>query len=336
MLFFSERVHPSSGSKFFTIENKLYGLGSNQRYISENKGMTWGPPEPIYGKKSNPQLFHTGQLWSENELFYPTKNITVSNDAGKTWIEHVRLSTVFNPDDWTSTWLYFAFATPEIAFMNGPGVLFATANLGGDWGKITGPNTTQDRPFGAKIKGEYLFGSNDEGILHRAPLGDILAQLSDTVLIQNQISGFLYKDDNNNCTLDETDRPIKDKVITLGDRTTTTDETGWYGVFHASIDTIEYYTDSLRHHDHNCEYSYAGIKLISSENLDTLSIGFHPKPGITDGGLSVLPMGIFRPDGTPLLKVKVTNFGTEDFTNQPLNINFNSDQQGISGASSFS
>ena len=45
-------------------------------------------------------------------------------------------------------------------------------------------------------------------------------------------------------------------------------------------------------------------------------------------------MGIFRPNGNPLLKVNVKNYGTENIVNQSLNINFNPDQQGISTANS--
>jgi len=285
---FSERTFPAGARNFITIDNELYAIGWSTRYISNDQGMNWSPPEANYGESHNPRSFHTGQLWSENNSFNPYHNFTISNDAGKTWIEHCQISQV-PIDPITSVWLSYVADNKKTIFMRAGNYSYATSNLGRDWGRVPGP-TGFINSTNLIINGNFLFSTSRQ--LYLTSLNSLEAQLSDTIVADNQLSGFLYLDDNENCVFDETDRPLIDKVISFGNRITTTNQEGWYGVFHTSIDSIEYYTDSLRHHLHNCEYSFTGNKLISPERSDTLSIAFDPVSGIIDGGLSVWPMGV--------------------------------------------
>lgn len=337
---FEQKTMPESG-KLVIVEDKLYCYFSNRRYISNDQGTSWSPLEIIYGERGAINRFHSGQLWSENYQFDNSNVITLSNDYGKTWIDHLSIDPVHViPGNYFLA--RFTAVYPDIAFTKLPSSLYVTTNIGTDWGRIEGPFSSLNTytgfsypiPQNSFVKNDFLYGYDSGGSLYRTSLIDLKAQLSDTISVDNQISGFLYSDDNDNCIFDEDDRPIKDKVITLGDRITTTDDDGWYGVFHTAIDSIDFYTDSLRYHFHNCEFSYSGNKILSSGFPDTLSIAFDPILGINDGGLTVWPMGIFRPNGRPLLKVNVNNHGTEDIVNQDFIINFNSEQQGISAASS--
>ena len=339
---FKERMLPGSGQLVFDEnESKLYLLRSNRRYVSTDQGNSWSPPEIIYGERGVTYQFHTGQLWSEVYQFDNSNLITLSNDFGKTWIDYLNFDPI-GPLPGNSILFRYTDVYPEIGFVKTDSRLYVTCNIGRDFGHIRGPFNSVSQytgfeypiPQNSLVKGDFLYGYDSGGGLYRTSLIDLKNQLSDTLSVHNQISGFLYSDDNDNCVFDEDDRPIKDKVITLGDRITTTDENGWYGVFHTAIDSIDFYTDSLRYHLHNCEFSYSGIKILSNEFFDTLSIAFDPILGINDGGLTVWPMGIFRPNGRPFLKVNVTNHGTEDIINQDFTINFNPEQQGISTASS--
>ncbi len=339
---FEERMLPESGQLVFDEnESKLYLLRSNRRYVSTDQGNSWSPPEIIYGERGVTYQFHTGQLWSEIYQFDNSNLVTLSNDFGKTWINYLDFDPVA-PIPGNFLLFRYTDVYPEIGFVKTSSSLYVTCNIGSDFGRIQGPFNSVSQYTGFEypipqnnlVKDDFLYGYDSGGSLYRTSLIDLKNQLSDTISVHNQISGFLYSDDNDNCVFDEDDRPIKDKVITLGDRITTTDENGWYGVFHTANDSIDFYTDSLRYHLHNCEFSYSGIKILSNEFFDTLSIAFDPILGINDGGLTVWPMGIFRPNGRPFLKVKVTNHGTEDIINQDFTINFNPEQQGISTASS--
>ena len=69
---FSERINPVGTRNFITIDNKLYAIGWNSRSISNDKGMSWSPPEANYGESHNPRPFHTDQLWSENNCLLYT------------------------------------------------------------------------------------------------------------------------------------------------------------------------------------------------------------------------------------------------------------------------
>ncbi len=339
-LVFEQKIMPAYGI-LVSVEDKLYCFSINRRYVSTDQGTSWSPPEIIYGNRGSINRFHTGQLWGDNYQFDNSNVITLSNDFGKTWIDYLSINPVMvlPGNDFL---VQFTDIYSDIAFAKLPSSLYVTTNIGTDWGRIEGPFSSINQytgfsyniPQNSFIKNEFLYGYDFGGQLYRTPIANIKAQLSDTVLIQNQISGFLYQDQNNNCTLDEDDRPLPNKVISLGERTTTTDDEGWYGLFHTSTDTLNYYTDSLRHHSHNCEYANFGSKMLNVENEDTLSIAFHPIPGIMDAGLTVWSSGIFRPSGNPKLVIRTTNHGTEPIDNQAMNVSFDPSKQAIATSNS--
>ena len=130
---FSERINPVGTRNFITIDNKLYAIGWNSRSISIDKGMNWSPPETNYGESHNPRLFHTGQMWSENNNNNPYHNFTISNDAGKTWIEHCQIPQIWI-DPITSIWLSYVTDNKKTIFMRAANNSYATSNIGRDWG----------------------------------------------------------------------------------------------------------------------------------------------------------------------------------------------------------
>ncbi len=336
---FVEKTIPEASGKLTLLDNKLYLLASNRRYVSIDNGTSWSPPEIIYGRKGKWYRFYNGQLWSENYQFGQPNILSLSNDFGKNWIDYLTLDPIEVAQDYYRS-TSFTDVYPEIAFAKTHAALYVTCNIGHDFGRIQGPfnraspytDVVYPIPQNNLVNGDFLYGYDSGGRLYRTFVVDLKAQLSDTVLVENQISGFLYKDDNDNCIFDEDDRPVKDKVITVGARTTTTDSEGWYGVFHTSIDSIDFYTDSLRHHIHNCEYAYFGNKILNSASSDTLSIAFNPIPNIVDGGVTVFPRGVFRPNGTPGVSIVVSNYGTDNIENELVNFKFNPDKQSITGS----
>ena len=328
---FVDRVHPEGSLRFVTIEDNLYALNEQERFISTDKGLTWSPPEVVYGASDNFWPFHTGELWRLENNSMNEKGFIISSDAGKTWIEHQAMDSVLTASGQYEG-LRLKTASEELIIMRGGEEAYATANLGGDWGKIPTPFADNAANVTLLLKNEYLYGYAGGRGLYRTSMDELLSQLSDTILLRNKLTGFLYKDQNNNCSFDQDDLPIPDKVITLGDRITTTDDQGWYGIFHTSTDSIDFYTDSVRYHVNNCEYANFGSKLLNVESEDTLSIAFNPIPGITDAGLSVWPSGVFRPSGNPRLLIRATNHGTAPINNQAINVIFDPVKQNIAAS----
>ena len=337
---FTEVIHPPGVGKFVWYDNQLLYFFEGLRYVSDNNGINWGIPEPTQGANGGIIENNSNQLVSiQNQGCCGA--IRHSNDGGFTWIENSFLHPLFFP--YFDVVPQYAGNADGIQIFNHRGSSYVTANNGEHWARIQTPfiyfanvggftNEFISGPLKIAQKEDLIYGVDEVSGVYRTLSSFFKDQLPNTPIIKNQISGHLYKDLNDNCIKDPSDATIPNKVIHVGDQHLRTNDNGWYGLFYDFTNTeVPYQTDSIRHTEINCENNYEGIfQLDENVNTDTIDIAFHPIPGITDGGIIAWTTGIFRPGGTPQIRIQVTNHGTVPLDNENIILTYNPSLQTIS------
>ena len=328
---FTEVTRPATGGNFVWYEDRLLYLNDGQRYESDNNGLNWDVPEPTQG--TNNGLIENGDQLVNIQNISDLAFIRHSNDGGYSWIEHKALYPILFP--------YFDVSPiyigqyDEIRFFIHLSGTSITADNGQTWAYIQTPFRYKYNAYGhsewmrapkklAHIS-DVLYGIGDLNGLQRTSLPFLKNQLPDSTIIKDQITGHLYKDLNDNCINDPSDLPIPNKVIQVGEQHRRTDDNGWYGLFYDFNNSeVSFQTDSIRHHEHNCEYTNEGILLLDENaDTDTLDIAFHPIPDIIDGGITAWTTGVFRPGGVPQIRIKITNYGAVPLVDENLILTYN-------------
>ena len=336
---FTEVIHPPGTGNFVWYDNQLLYFFDGQRFASDNNGMNWEIPEPTQGSNEGIIENNNNQLVSIH--IQGVGSIRHSNDGGFTWIENSFLYPLIFP--YFDVGPQYAGNVDGIQIFNHRGISYVTANNGEHWARIQTPflykvnvggftDNYINGPLKIAQKEDLLYGVDEIAGVFRTSISLLKNKLPNTPIIKNQISGHLFKDLNDNCINDPSDTPIPNKVIQVGDQHLRTNDNGWYGLFYDFTNSeVPYQTDAIRHNDNNCENNNEGnFQIDQNEIANTLDIAFYPVPGITDGGISAWTTGVFRPGGTPQIRIQVTNFGSVPLDNENIILTYNPSQQTIS------
>ncbi|MCB0525946.1 MAG: hypothetical protein KDC86_15615, partial [Saprospiraceae bacterium] len=323
-----------------TLVFSLLDFNRHTLYRSFDHGQSWDNiPLPdkirkvIKGKGSiligiNSDYTHLGG----NQYTYAAY-IYVSNDLGNTWVQTFTTDLAYPdlPNQHVDR-IDFKLLEEEAIIIQAANANYISHNQGNTWTRLSNLpffnvaiNKTIEGAIAYLVNDGYLYAATETQGVWRTPYAPIRDHLKVKNSEYGYLQGRLFKELDGNCEYDLAagDKPLgfKPIIVNPGNILTNTDANGFYslalplGQYSVSGTAPDYYVPTCSTDTVNAN--------ISLGNIVQADLPFSPVPGIKDLCILITTPAPARPGFETVVKVQVSNVGTENVSDAELTFQFN-------------